>query len=436
MASRGLTAARTFTHRVGRASHLAPTSSLLQGPFASHVPSRSFRISSLFGSPAAKPEGVAKARAAVVAMKKAGKKRIAEVNKLRKLLDAVKELKTQIETANGIPVFTIFKGWFFWRDMKDPRLLMDIAVHLLEARDLLGGMWHDFEDAIRKNLRFKIKENEQRDHFINVGDVCLKLFIQAIRDEVPTKDELKVIIHLLNERNVNVHPMPKDTHTIKTDIEKHIVIKETVKINGVDTEIERVKSISELYNELPKEKKDKLDALATDGRKNFLEELQYQSTKFAKRLEDRKTPFLKAFAQNLNDFLINHRIPKAIQKGGAAKFTKSEQKLYLFLVQLLGKEIDTDNHMGNENKNKEENENDETLDKSAEAMHEVLKRMKAEINKLFKKARTIYETKDAVNETRNNNHPSRNNNHSSRSYNYRSRPANELRGGKTYKKRR
>jgi hypothetical protein len=432
MASRGLAhASRTFTHRVGRASHLAPTASLFHVPFASHVPSRSFGFSSLFGSTAAKPGGVALARAAA-----ANKQRIGQVNKLRKLSEPVEALKRQIEKANGISIFSIFKGWLFWRNIEDPRLIMELAVYLLVTRRKLGGMWHDFENAMRKNLKFKKKEDEDRDHFINVGDVCLKVFIQSIRDKLPTRDELEVIIHLLNERYTNVHPIPKVTHDIKNSIEEHIVIKETVKINGVDKEIERVKSISELYNELKKEDKEKLDALATEGRKNFLDELQYQSAKFAKSLEDRKTPFLKSFGQNLNDFLINHRISPPIQKGGAAKFTKSEQKLYLFLVQLIGKEIDTPAHVSKENENEENNENGENIRKSAEVMHELLKRMKAEINKLFKNARTVYQTKDAPNQTRNNNHPTSNNNHRTRNNNYGSQPAKHLVGGKTYKKRR
>ncbi len=401
---------------------MAPTSSLLEGPFASHVPSRSFRVSSLFGSPAAKPGGIATAIAALD-----GKESFGEVNILRKLSEPVEKFKADIEKANGIPVFTIFERWFFWREMKDPRLLMELAVYLVRARKLLRGMWSDFQKEMRVQLTFNINKNEERDHFISIADVCLKLFIHAIRDKLPTLDELKVIIHILNEKYKNVHPIRRDIHDIKKKIENHIVITETVKINGVKTKIKRVKSISELYNELPIEKKEMLDSLATDKRKNFLEELLYQSTKFAKSIEDRNTPFLKSFAQNLNDFLINHRISKPIQQGGAAKFTKSEEKLYLFILQLLGKDIDAPEHVTKENNNNKENS--ENIDKSAKAIHELLKRMKAEINKLFKNARKIYETKDALNETRNNNNHTRN-------HNYRYRPANQLAGGKTYKKRR
>jgi len=407
MASRGSATLRTFTQRVPRHAHLAPTSLLV--PSSHGNPQAAYMSARSFFSHTANPGML---RTATRGLK--GKKKIATKNILRKISEPVEILQKDIEQANGIHIFSLFKRWQFWREIRDPQKMMELTAYIVSARSKLGGMWHDFEKELRKSLKFNINKGNERDHRINIADVALKIIIQSLRYSLPNIDELKVIIDEVNKREY-IREIPKATHKVVSEVETHIVIEEKIGV-GVGNEIliptTRVLSMTELYEALSKEDKKLLDALSTEERTNFLDEQRHYCNKFVNELGKRKTEFLIRFADNFKDFYLNHRIGKAVQSGGAVTFTNSEEKLFLLLVELLGTNVDLE-----ETTPKDNNEN---IDKSAKAAYKTLKEIKILMNNLFKNVRNVYQSHNATRNTNNN------------------RPAlsHEMKGGKTYKKRR
>jgi hypothetical protein len=342
-----------------------------------------------------------------------GKKKIATKNILRKISEPVEILQKDIEQANGIHIFSLFKRWQFWREIRDQQKMMELTAYIVSARSKLGGMWHDFEKELRKSLKFNINKGNERDHRINIADVALKIIIQSLRYNLPNIDELKVIIDEVNKREY-IREIPNATHRVVSEVETHIVIEERFgegEGNEVLIPSTRVRSMTELYEALSKEDKKLLDNLSTEERTNFLDEQRHYCNKFVNELGKRKTDFLIRFADNFKDFYLNHRIAKPVQSGGAATFTDSEEKLFLLLVELLGTNVDLE-----ETTPKGNNEN---IDTNAKAAHKTLKEIKILMNNLFKNVRNVYQSQNA---TRNNNN----------------RPASsqEMKGGKTYKKRR
>lgn len=411
MASRGSATLRTFTQRVPRYTHLAPTSLLV--PSSHGNPQAAYMSARSFFSHTANPGML---RTATRGLK--GKKKIATKNILRKVSEPVEILQKDIEVANGIHIFSLFKRWQFWREIRDPQKTMELTGYIVSARGKLGGMWHDFEKELRKSLKFNIDKGNERDHRINIADVALKIIIQSLRYTLPNIDELKVIIDEVNKREY-IREIPKATHKVVSDVEAHIVVEETFKVgegNEVLIPSSRVVSMTELYEALSKENKKLLDDLSTEERTNFLDEQRHYCNKFVNELEKRKTEFLTRFADNFKDFYLNHRIAKPVQSGGAAEFTDTEERLFLLLVELLGTNVDLE-----ENATREKNEN---IDKSAKAAHKTLKEIKIVVNDLFKNVRNVYQSQNSTQSTIRMND-------TNLSY-----PTHKLRGGKTYKKRR
>ena len=346
-----------------------------------------------------------------------GRKKIAELNRLNAIMKVRNAAISNLEASLGIGFFSLFKKYTFYKELQDPRKINQLASYLFIAKGKMGGLWNSFEINLRKKIRIRKEEGEQADHVVSIADVSLKLLIHVLRNGMPTREEFDVIYENLNSLS-NIRKIPGTLHGVITDIGRHALTDDK----------HRMITMEEAIQTLPAENKIILEGYLHKEGKTFSEiQNQYCNT-FTDELKKRRTSFLVSFAENFKDFYINHRV-KNVQRGGGAKFTQSEEKLLILILQLLGPTVDAQNDTPIESTKEETSKKEKTRINSA---YDNLNAMKNVITSLFKNVRKLYESKNNISRL----FALQENNGVNIKARTRNQHSLQLMGGRTFKKRR